>query len=284
MAIGTTAALLGTAALGAAGSIAGNRAQSNAAKSAANASQQATDAAIAEQRRQFDIGQKNMQPWLTTGNSALNTLAGIYGLNTQPGGASSQTYAYLQANPWLKKDIDAGYYGGPGNYDAAVNWHRNEYGAAVNPGTVNTGQVGSATLERAPGVTAGGPNMGAFFASPDYQFRLNEAMRGLTARNAALGIQDSGAAQRSALTLAGNQASGEFNNYVNRLSSLAGVGQTAAQNQAAAGQNFANSYGNLLGQNAQNLASSYQQQGANSANMWGNLAGIGAGLLGNWPR
>lgn len=288
MAIGTTAALLGSAALGAAGSIAGSRAQSNAAKNAANASQQATDAAIAEQRRQFDIGQRNMQPWLTTGNSALNTLAGLYGLNTQQGGASAQTYAYLQANPQVKKDIDAGYFGGPGNYDAAVNWHRNEYGATANPSTVNTGQVGSATLvpqtgtQNAPGVTAGGPNLSAFWASPDYQFRLDESMRALAARNAALGIQDSGAAQRSALTLAGNQASGEFNNYVNRLSSLAGVGQTAAQNQAAAGQNFANSYGNLLGQNAQNLASSYQQQGANNANMWGNLAGIGAGLLGRF--
>lgn len=288
MAIGTTAALLGTAALGAGSSYLGNRAQSNAARNAANVSQQATDASIAEQRRQFDIGQQNMQPWLTTGNSALNTLAGIYGLNTQQGGASAQTYAFLQANPNAKRDIDAGYFGGPGNYDSAVNWYRNQYGAKAKPSTVTTGQVGQATLvpqnasQNAPGVTAGGPNLSAFWASPDYQFRLDEAMRGLTARNAALGIQDSGAAQRSALTLAGNQASGELNNYVNRLSSLAGVGQTAAANQAAAGQNFANSYSNLLGQNAQNLGSSYQQQGAANANMWGNLAGIGAGLLGRF--
>lgn len=286
MAIGTTAALLGSAALGAAGSIAGSRAQSNAAKNAANASQQATDAAVAEQRRQFDIAQRNMQPWLTTGNSALNTLAGLYGLNTQPGGASSQTYAYLQANPQVREAINKGHFGGPGNLDAAVNWHRNEYGNAAditNPAITNsagTAQVGQS--QQIPNVTAGGPNMGAFFASPDYQFRLNEQNRALTARNAALGIQDSGAAMRSALQLSGNLASGEFNNYANRLSSLAGVGQTAAQSNAAAGQNFANSYGNLLSQNAQNLGSSYAQQGANSANMWGNLAGIGAGLLGRF--
>lgn len=287
MAIGTTAAILGSAALGAAGSIAGSRAQSSAAKKAANASQQATDAAVAEQRRQYDLSRQDMQPWLTTGNSALNTLAGLYGLNTQPGGASAQTYAYLQANPQVKKDIDAGYFGGPGNYDAAVTWNRNEYGnspAITNPGATNsvgTAQVGQS--QQVPtGVTAGGSSLGAFFASPDYQFRQDEQMRALTARNAALGIQDSGAAQKSALQYSGNLASGEFNNYANRLSALAGVGQTAAQNQAAAGQNFANSYGNLLGQNAQNLGSSYATQGGNSANMWGNLAGIGSGLLGRF--
>lgn len=279
MAIGTTAAILGSAALGAAGSAIGSSAQSKAAGKAANASQQAADATIAEQRRQFDIGQQNQQPWLTAGNSALNQLAGLYGLNTTPGGASAQSYAYLQANPQVKADIDAGAFGGPGNYDAAVNWRRNEYGGVDN----GTGQVMAGGQPSAPGQQAGGNSaMNAFFTSPDYQFRQDESMRALTARNAALGIQDSGAAQRSALQLSGNLASGEFNNYANRLSSLAGVGQTAAQNTAAAGQNFANSMGQVLGNNAQNLASSYATQGAASANMWGNLAGIGSGLVGQF--
>lgn len=265
MAIGTTAALLGSAALGAAGSIAGSRAQSNAAKNAANASQQATDAAVGEQRRQFDIGQQNMQPWLTTGTSALNQLASLYGLQTSQTPSTFNSSAYLAANPDVAAAVRTGQFGG------SALQHYNEYGRNENrPGVTNQ---------------ASGPSgMAGFVASPDYQFRQDEQMRALTARNAALGIQDSGAAQRSALQLSGNLASGEFNNYANRLAGLAGVGQTAAQNQAAAGQNFANSYGNLLGQNAQNLGSSYQQQGANSANMWGNLAGIGAGLLGNWPR
>lgn len=287
MAIGTTAAILGSAALGAAGSIAGSKAQSNAAKNAANASQQATDATLAEQRRQFDIGQQNMQPWLTTGNSALNQLAGLYGLNTQPGGASAQTYAYLQANPEARASIEAGNFGGPGNLDAAVNWHRNEYGGVMqNAGNVTAGgYAGTPTqVPSGTGAPTGNSAMSAFFASPDYQFRQNEQMRALTARNSALGIQDSGAAYRSALQLSGNLASSEFNNYANRLSALAGVGQTAAQNQAAAGANFANSMGSVLGNNAQNLASSYNQQGANSASMWGNLAGIGSGLIGQFAR
>lgn len=271
------------AGVGAAGTIAASKSQSNAAKSAANASQQATDATIAEQRRQFDIAQQNQQPWLNTGKSALNELAGLYGLGTG-GGANASTYAFLQANPQAKASIDAGNFGGPGNYDSATTWFKNEYGNAAdvnNPNpNVGTGQYGQAT--QVPGVVAGGSNLSPFFASPDYQFRQNEQGRALTARNAMLGIQDSGAAQKAALQYSGNLASGEFNNYANRLASLAGVGQSAANQSAAQGQNFANNVGNALGNNVQNLASSYATQGAANGQMWGQLAGIGSGLINRW--
>lgn len=266
MAIGTTAAILGSAALGAAGTIAGNRAQSNAQKSAANASQQATDQTIAEQRRQFDIGQQNQQPWLDTGRNALSVLGGMYGLTGAPSARGGLNWdSYLTANPDVAAAIQGGAYGGEGGIAGAAQRHYNEYGQAEG--------------RAAPAVAT---PYDSFIASPDYQFRQDEQMRALTARNAALGIQDSGAAQRSALQLSGNLASSEFNNYANRLSALAGVGQTAAQNQAAAGANFANSMGNVLGNNAQNLASSYAQRGANNANLFGNLAGIGTGLIGQF--
>lgn len=276
MAIGTTAAILGSAALGAAGSIAGNKSQSNAAKNAANASQQATDATIAEQRRQFDIAQRNQQPWLTTGTSALNQLASLYGLQTAQqgqggaGGSGFNEQAYLAANPDVAASIQRGGFGG-----SALN-HYNEYGIneGRSGGVATIGQVGTATP------TPSG--MDAFFKSPDYQFRLDEQGRALTARNAALGIQDSGAAQKAALQYSGNLASGEFNNYANRLASLAGVGQSAANQSAAQGANFANNMGSVLGNNAQNLASSYATQGAASGQMWGQLAGIGSGLINRW--
>lgn len=270
MAIGTTTAILGSAALGAGASVIGGKNQSKAVQKAANASQAASDQATAEQRRQFDIANANQQPWLTTGTSALNQLASLYGLQTSqgPNFGSFNEAAYLAANPDVAASIRAGNFGGSGLA------HYTEYGRNENrPGTpqAQTGSTGTAPS-----------GMAGFVASPDYQFRLNESQRALTARNAALGIQDSGAAQRAAIQYAGNLASGEFNNYANRLSSLAGVGQTAAQNTAALGANYAGAVGNIGMNNAQSLASSYQQQGANSANMWGNLAGIGSGLLGNF--
>lgn len=126
--------------------------------------------------------------------------------------------------------------------------------------------------------------MAQFQASPDYNFRLNEGARALTARNAALGIQDSGAAQRSALQYSQGLASQEYGNYASRLAALAGVGQTAANNNAQVGQNYANSVGNLYQNNARNLMSSYADRGQAQSDMWGSLAGIGGGLIGQyWP-
>ncbi len=97
------AALMATATVGS--SLIG----SSATGKAADATAASSAAAIAEQRRQFDIGQANQQPWLVTGTSALNKLGAMYGLDTyQPnwsatGGAGvSQTpgmQAALAYNP-----------------------------------------------------------------------------------------------------------------------------------------------------------------------------------------
>ena len=46
--------------------------QAGAAKDAAKASQKATDATIAEQRRQFDLSRADQMPWLQTGQWALD--------------------------------------------------------------------------------------------------------------------------------------------------------------------------------------------------------------------
>lgn len=203
--------IVAAAAIGVGGSLLASRSQSNAAKSAAQASQAATDAATAEQRRQYDLARQDQMPWLQAGTKALGTYANLLGQN----GADAQSAAMAQ-----------------------------------------------------------------FQASPDYNFRLNEGARALTARNAALGIQDSGAAQRSALQYAQGLASSEYGNYANRLAALAGVGQTAANTNAQVGQNYANAVGNLYQNNANNLASSYATRGQAQAGLYGSLAGIGGGLIG----
>jgi hypothetical protein len=69
MAIGTAAAIIGSAVVGAAAS-------SNAAKKAARSQQAATDSAIGEQQRQFDLQREDTQPYRETGVNALRQLAG----------------------------------------------------------------------------------------------------------------------------------------------------------------------------------------------------------------
>jgi hypothetical protein len=72
--------------------------QSGAAQDAANASNAATQASLDEQKREFDINQQNQAPWLNTGKSALNVLAGMYGLNGQ-GTAGQPDYSAFYQSP-----------------------------------------------------------------------------------------------------------------------------------------------------------------------------------------
>ncbi len=74
--------------------------QSDAANAATDATSAAAASATGEQKRQFDISRQDQMPWLVTGTSALNKLAGMYGLDTYqpnfsalntPGGATGQT-------------------------------------------------------------------------------------------------------------------------------------------------------------------------------------------------
>lgn len=60
------------AAIGGALSLAGGMMGDDSAEDAAKAQQKASEAAIAEQRRQFDILQQNQAPWLNTGKWALD--------------------------------------------------------------------------------------------------------------------------------------------------------------------------------------------------------------------
>ena len=82
MAIGTAAAVLGGASIlgGVASSVIGGKS----AKSAASTQAAASDAAIAEQRRQFDEVRDLLKPFIETGESALAKQAALAGL--VPGG------------------------------------------------------------------------------------------------------------------------------------------------------------------------------------------------------
>lgn len=184
------------------GDIFGANAAAKGQKQAAQAATTASNASLAEQKRQFDLSRADQMPWLTAGTGALNSYASLLGQN----GTAAQTTA-----------------------------------------------------------------MGQFQTSPDYAFRQGEQARALTARNSALGIQDSGAAQKAAMQYSGNLAAGEFNNYANRLAGLAGVGQTAATNNAQLGSNYANAVTGINQNRAQALGSSYINRGNIYGNLYSNL-------------
>lgn len=126
--------------------------------------------------------------------------------------------------------------------------------------------------------------MSDFYRDPGYQFRMQEGQKALERSAAARGGLQSGATLRALAQYGQNFATNEYQNAYNRfnadrdrrfnrLSSMAGMGQTANSQVGAAGQNYANQAGNIYGQMG-------QAQAANAMggfNTLTNLAGLGIG-------
>lgn len=126
--------------------------------------------------------------------------------------------------------------------------------------------------------------MDQFQADPGYAFRLSEGQKALDASAAARGGMISGNALRAAQNYGQQMGSQEYQNAFNRyqternaqlnpLQSLAGVGQTAANNMSnAAGQ---------YGQNMSNLALGAGATAGNAAIAQGNIGASQYGTLGS---
>jgi hypothetical protein len=122
-----------------------------------------------------------------------------------------------------------------------------------------------------------------FQQDPGYAFRMQEGQKALERSAAARGGLQSGGTMKALAQYGQNFASNEYNNAYNRfnadrdrrfgrLSSIAGVGQTANASNSAAGQNYANN----VGSNTMGAANAAGAAGIASANAWGNtLSGLG---------
>lgn len=118
--------------------------------------------------------------------------------------------------------------------------------------------------------------MQQFQADPGYQFRMSEGMKALERSAAARGGLLSGGAMKGIQRFGQDLASQEYTNAFNRyqteraarlgpLQSLAGVGQTTAQQIGQAGQTMASNVGEMMTSGAAARASGYVGQ-ANALN------------------
>jgi len=81
MAIGTTMAILGAAAIGGVASIGAGAMQASAAEKAAAAQASAADKSLALQERQYEENKAASQPWIDAGRKALDAYQGELGLS-----------------------------------------------------------------------------------------------------------------------------------------------------------------------------------------------------------
>jgi len=194
---------------------------------------------------------------------------------------------------------------------AMFNQNREDQQPWREAGITALGQLGA-------GTTAGGDfnrdfTLADFTKDPGYDFRMKEGQRGLDSSAAARGGALSGAAIKASERYNQDYASGEYQNAYNRfnadrtarfnrLSSLAGVGQTAtnqvgaqgaqvassiADNQIGAGNARASGYvgqGNAMSGAASTLGnfamSKYYMN--NAPQYGGGASSYGAGVQGGW--
>lgn len=125
--------------------------------------------------------------------------------------------------------------------------------------------------------------LASFEASPDYNFRMSEGLKAVNQNRATAGLLKSGSALRGVSDYAQNTAAGEYGDWWNRQSGLAGIGQTANSANQQAGSQYANNSQNALMNNAGTQGSSYIAQ----ANAWSQgVGGAGGALawgLNNYP-
>lgn len=271
-------AIGGSALLGAAAS-------GSAARSAARSAGDAADV----QWQMYNQTRSDLAPYREVGTSALNAYARAMGLPGYGEGSGRST------NPQNAYQYPTS---GPANEYAVVNAFQEFLGRAPTERERNyyTGRnradqlyydVVQPGMQRAQTAAEGQQSSGAeadryggFYASPGYQFGMDEGLRALDRNAAARGRYMSGSRDRGAIRYAENYASNEFNNYMNRLAGAAGIGQNATNQGAASGSAYGGNIGNAYMAQGDARASGYMGVANTLNNAANNMAMYG--MVNNW--
>lgn len=265
---------------------------------AANAGVQSTQAAIAEQRRQYDQNRTDQAGYMRTGNLANDRLAYLLGLSrrgsSSGGGETADQIRQRLIGQYTKTS--------PGalQFIRSVSGHSDNGNEEIwEPGqatkTVDEAGLGAAiqaalAQQQQPEEDPNDPAYGSLTrrfsladrdADPVYQsglqFGLDQGTGAINARAMQAGGYDSGATLKALTRYANDygttKAEGAYNRYntdntniYNRLAGLSGAGQTATNQVATAGSNMANQVSGL-----QTDAGTARAAGiVGSGNAWGN--------------
>lgn len=253
-----------------AGPLIGGLFQDDAAGEAVQAQDQASAAAIAEQRRQYDQNRTDLAPWRNVGGAAANQLGYLLGLPGSEGGGGRPSSEYT-LDDFLDYNRRAApsWYQSPGPQEADARTQFGLYQAGTRSAPDEYERLGFRKLggEGNDGGAGGFGSLNRKFTLADFwddpvtkasfDFGLQEGTKALDRMSGARGMRNSGATLK-ALTKFGTDYTGQkagesYNRYYgdqdriyNRLAGVAGTGQTAAQNTASMGQNSANNISSLI--------------------------------------
>lgn len=278
------------------------------AQGAGDAASTAAQAQLQSAQLQYQMGEQGLAfqaPYRQVGGGALNLLANLYGIQpyqfTGPGGQSNLSTAagfptvpgYSGYGATQGPGGFAPYYGGPGLGKGGVG--AGEF--AGNKNGVYMGQNRGAPAT--PGGTyltgsGGGANpFASFYNSPGFQFSLGLGENSINRQAAASGNAYDPTTLDALSQFAEGTASTQYNNYVQQLFGLAGLGGQAATNSGTlssqVGANVGSAISGAGASQAAGIAGAYGaygnaiQGGVNAitaANPWANATPAGS----NYPN
>lgn len=261
-------------------SVAGAAISSRASQRAGQQISNATDAATAEQRRQFDEMRRLAMPGYNRAEAAAGIYGQALGLGSMTGGQAYQPAGQQYGGQTQQGSGNYAGYGG-GVYQQEVSRTDPEFGGLEGSGLYMTGGGQPQTQPQANGAQGGMMTGGLNIAqqvmnTPGYQAQLDQGIKSIDRAAPLTGGIYSGRRMK-ALNNYGQQTFGAYyDNWMNRVGGIAGQAPVIAQNIGQAGQASANNIGNLMMTGARARADGIN----NSAQAWGSAFGDAAGAGG----
>ena len=203
-------------------------------------------------------------PWGFIIGAGASLLGGMMGADATENAAAQQADASRAATEEQKRQYDL---------------TREDYAPYRAAGVQALGQLQSAIGKQ--------PSAAEVMSDPGYQFGQDQGQQALDRKYAAAGGRMSGAAMKAASQFNTNYATTKYNDAyqrsqdrLNRLASLAGLGQTATSGSAAAGTSSANAISGILQNQGETSAAATMAGG----NIWGNTANSIGALASRYSR
>ncbi len=251
------AAMIGSAVVGAGATAYSGRKAASAAERAANRASN-TELAMYDQTRE------DQAPYRAVGESALDKLSSLYGLNTQETQPMTME-EFLESDQYTPQQTLGSAFG------------------SVPVGLSGEEQYNQYTQNFQPETVAGessAPDYSQFYESPDYNFAREQGESGVNRMLAKKGLVGSGAEMKAMARFNQGLASQTFDKYRNSLQAMAGIGQTSTNTTGAIGTQVAGNVGANQRMAGDARASSYLNTGAavnNVADSYGQYSMLQAG-------
>ena len=274
------------------GSLIGGALSSNASNNATRAQTAASDAAVAEQRRQFDQMMRLLMPSYDRSNYAANIYMQALGIPMQ-GGASGggQGGTPLPGNPTPQYPNGQPPQTAGGGFLSDWTSVGNGGDLRYTPGAQGGGDAAlfSPTMTGQPLVN-GGPNQtggqtptmtqqGIYDMvrqTPGYQAQLQQGMDAIDRAAPLRGGMYSGRRMQALNDYGQNTFGSYYNDWMNRVGGLAGQAPQIGGQIGQMGMNMAGNIGNLM----INRGNAQAQGALNSASAWNGAIGQGLGMVG----